>query len=205
MRQPLHPSLVPTPAASRSTLLTRTGGAEEVPPKTCSLLQQLPPRALSRNRPESAAPAGTPDEAGAEPASASAAGLAINRHWGLTSAAATAASATRQPPQRTWGGGAGVRRGVCLSSPADVYLRNEMPRDATGSAPGTSSRPFLLQKQTKISGIVASLPHAPGRHPCSLCGASLQLRRRRWEKEKKGWGGGEQGRRLAGRSGRSGY
>lgn len=108
LRQPLQPrrgrGLVPTPAASRSTLRTRTGGAAAVAAKCGTLLLQLPPRALSRNPPERAAPARAPDEAGVEPAAASAAGRAINRHRGLTSSAATAASAPGSLPS---GHGAG--------------------------------------------------------------------------------------------------
>ena len=81
-RQPLHPclggGLTPTPAASWSTLQTRMGGSAAVAPKRGPRLLRLPPRALSRNRPERAAPAGAPNEAGAEPATASAAGHAIN-------------------------------------------------------------------------------------------------------------------------------
>lgn len=119
-RQPMHPrpggGLAPTPAASRSTLRTRTRGAQRrsLAPKRGPLLVQLLPRALSRNQPKHAAPAGAPKEAGAEPATASAAGPC--HQLGLRSYLrhGDCRLRTGQPPQRTRGGGARGRGGVSV-------------------------------------------------------------------------------------------
>lgn len=90
------------------------GNAAAVVPKRGPLLPQLPPRALSRNRPEHAAPAGAPKEAGAEPSTERSGpchqpGLrSYLRHGDCRLRA-------RQPPQWTRGRGEpGVEEGVSV-------------------------------------------------------------------------------------------
>lgn len=75
----------------------------------------------------------------------------------------------RQPPPhqeaspadmgRGQGGGSRGKEGCPSEFSLDVYFKNQMPGGATGSAFGRSSQTLLSQRQTKIPGIVARLPH----------------------------------------------